>query len=298
MKNACGILGIIAGLLFSGSTGWASGSVAPFNLVIVVLDTSRSFQVPSHEPGVEGKVLMVEALRIVQQFFKEGANQRRRRTDGQDIYVLIGADAASQVIWSGTREQLAEFTPEVLAAAVAIRKQFALCTDLKAALNAAAGVLAEYPQASEAYVLTFSDLLHEPPRASWADCAPPSGTPPAGIAWETLSRAHLGFYYVSKDFRYRPDAQWSAELQRRGVKAVFLDAAQTLTQRVTLTPPAPAGYKASAGDIEAARGKLSEVGAFLRRAAMYGVGVVVFACGGLCAWILFARRRPGQEGRS
>src|SRR5438309_2663509 len=37
----------------------------PYNVVVIILDTSESFQRPSREPGVLGKVLFVEALGVV-----------------------------------------------------------------------------------------------------------------------------------------------------------------------------------------------------------------------------------------
>ena len=42
-----------------------SDDTAPFNLVIVVLDASRSFRVPSNAPRIKGKVLADEALHLV-----------------------------------------------------------------------------------------------------------------------------------------------------------------------------------------------------------------------------------------
>src|SRR3989304_2508925 len=161
MKTLCLVALVLTGFLLAVQPSWSartgsvwaavneSSYVAPYNLVVIVLDTSRSFQIPSRQPGVEGKVLSAEAIRIVLQFFQEGANQKRRRTAGKDLYYLVAADAASQVIWSGTREQLAELTADVLASKLAIRKQFAGCTDLKSSMKAAARVLRRYPESSE-----------------------------------------------------------------------------------------------------------------------------------------------------
>jgi len=303
-RKVLGLAGVlVAALLLGGNTAWAGqatpaqtadrggGYVAPYNVVIIVLDTSRSFQVPSREPGVEGKVLSSEALAVVQQFFRDGANQRRRRTEGQDRYFLVAADAASQVIWSGTRERLVELTPDVLATKLAIRKQFAGCTDLETALNAAATLLGKHQDATDKYVLTFSDLLHEPPRGSWTTCESPSGEPPAGIDWDTLGQARLGFYFVSKDFRFRPDAKWRAELDRRGLTADFLDAAQTLTDRMQLTLPGPAIYKPTQGQVDAARDQVSRVKAGVMRVGQYVLGAMGLALAVIVGGITWARRR-------
>ncbi len=292
---------IAAAWLLSSFPAWAwsevGGYVPPYNLVLIILDTSKSFQIPSRQPGVEGKVLAQEALRLVQDLVRQGAVQKRRRTEGQDRYVLIAADAASQVIWSGTQSQLLELTPEVLATKLAVRRQFAGCTDIKAALNEAARVMRQHPKAAEVYVLTFSDLLHEPPREGWSDCLPPSGEPPEGIEWDTLGRAHLGFYFVSKDFRYRPDAKWRAALERQGLTADFLDAAQALTERPALTPPPPARYQPTPAEVEAARERVKKTTRTLMRLGGYTAGVLGLGFVSLIAWITFAQRWRRQERR-
>lgn len=297
------VVGMVAGLVLNGqlayaqqlvgpqSPGKSSGYVAPYNVVVIALDTSRSFQIPSREPGVEGKVLSAEAIEVVKQFFRDGGSQRRRRTEWQDRYYLVAVDAASQVIWSGSREQLAELTSDVLASKLAIRRQFAGCTDLKAALDAAAAVLRAHPEIAEKYVLIFSDLLHEPPRGGWTDCALPSGEPPAGIDWETLGQARLGFYFVSKDFRYRPDAKWQAKLEGLGLAADFLDAAQTLSERMDLKPPPPARYKPNKVQVEAAERQVERLKKVTKRIGWYLLGIGGLVVGGFWGSIALARRR-------
>jgi hypothetical protein len=290
-------LGVVAALAQDGRAETPPGPVrqrvarpAPYNVVVVILDTSESFQRPSRQPGVEGKVLLAEALKVLHRLLDEAARQKRRRTDGTDQYFLVAADAASQVIWSGIREELAHLTPEILATKLAVRKQFAGCTDLEAALNEAAAILGEHPGAAESYVLTFSDLLHEPPRGSYSRCALPSGEPPAGIRWEDLAEASLGFYFVSKDFPHRPDQKWRAELARRGLAARFLDAAQTLTADVSLTPPAPARYRPTAAEAETARTKLTHLKGWLSTAVWYGAACVAAAMATMIGGILLRRR--------
>lgn len=268
----------------------------PFNLVVAVLDASRSFRVPSRAPGIKGKVLADEALRIVQQLFRDAANQKRHRNDGRDLYYIVAADAASQVIWSGTREQLSELTPQELARKFAVREEFANCTDLEAAMNEVAAICQKHPEAAEVYVLTFSDLLHEPPQKSWRKCAPRTGEPPRGIDWKTLSRAHLGFYFVSKEFPYRPDAKWKAELEKRGLQADFYDAAQALTVGALLNLPAPAVYKPTEAQVQTARTQAASlthivVGAFVCCAMLSVLGIVV-----LFVMVSRKRRSPGARG--
>ncbi len=265
--------------------------VAPHNAVVIVLDTSISFQIPLRAPGLEGKVLSAEALKLVQRYVQEGAEQRRRRSDGQDIYHIVAADAASQAIWSGTREQLSELTPDAVARKLVVRRQFANCTDIEAALNEAGRLLRRHADATEKFVLVFSDLLHEPPRQSWSQCAPPTGESPAGIDWDALRDARLGFYFVSKKFEYRPDLKWRRELERRGLRAEVLDEAQSLTERLVLSPPPAATYRPTRTQVEAAARNLGTVKNLAMQAAMWGGGLVGLAVMGLLAYIHYARRR-------
>jgi hypothetical protein len=265
--------------------------VAPYNAVVIVLDTSISFQIPSRAPGLEGKVLSAEALKLVQRYVQEGAEQRRRRSDGQDIYHIVAADAASQEIWSGTREQLSELTPDTVARKLVVRRQFANCTDIEAALNEAGRLLRRHPDATEKFLLVFSDMLAEPPRKTWTDCAPPSGDPPAGIDWDAFRDARIGLYFVSKKFEYRPDLKWRREMERRGLRAEVLDEAQSLTDRLVLSPPPAATYRPTRTQVQAAARNLDTVKNLAAQAAMWGGGLIGLAVMCLLAYAQYARRR-------
>jgi len=278
-----------------GVTGRRAVRFRPYNVVVIVLDTSESFQRPAREPGIEGKVLSVEAFAVVERYLKAAAERRQRRPDGSDQYFLVAADAASQLIWSGSREALAGLTPEVLRSKLVARKQFAQCTDIEAALNTAAVILRDHERASEKVVLTFSDLIHEPPVGDYARCAKPSGAPPAGIRWDLLQEASLGFYFVSKEFKYgRPDEAWRKELERRAVRAKFLDAAQTLTADVDVVPPPPARRTPTADEVKEAKtsfdGLIARLGSLLTYAAV-GLGAILALAGGA----IFVARRRGQR---
>lgn len=290
------VTGIVGARVYADTRVPATVDAPPFNLVIVVLDASRSLRVPSRAPGIKGKVLADEGLRMVQEFFRDSANQKRRRTDGHDLYYIVAADAASQVIWSGTREQLSELTPQELARKLTVREQFANCTDLEAAMNEVAAICQKHPEAAEVYVLTFSDLLHEPPQKSWRKCAQPSGEPPTGIDWKTLSRAHLGFYFVSKDFPHRPDAKWKLELERRGLQADFFDAAQALSAGLTLSLPPPAVYKPTQAQVETARTRAASLTHTVVSTLTWFTMLSVAGIAALFVWVSRTRRSASARG--
>jgi hypothetical protein len=291
-------LAILVGVAISVDAARVGGPqrFRPYNVVVVVLDTSMSFQQPSREPGVVGKVLFAEALGAVQRYLGEASTRRERRREGEDLYFIVAADAASQLIWSGSRQALTGLTPEVLRDKLAVRKQFALCTDVGAALNAAAAIVSEHARASERVVLIFSDLITEPPVGSYSRCAKPTGAPPADIRWDLLSEASLGFYFVSKEFAYgRPDQQWMDELSRRGIAARFLDSAQTLTAGIDITPPPPARRRTT--EKERAEGEaLGGLLPALARLAITGfAGLLAIAVGViLLTWLRGRRRRPAR----
>ncbi len=291
-------LALLLGLTAAGcAPGRLQGRPAPYNAVVVVLDTSDSFRRPWRQPGLDGKIPVQEALGVVQRLFQEAAAERQRRTAGKDQYFLVAADGASQLIWSGTREQLSRLTPEALATALDVRRAYAACTDLEAALNEAAVIVHAHPDA-ERWVLVFSDLLHEPPRGSYAACVAPSGEPPAGIRWDELAGARLGFYFVSKAFPYRPDRHWRAELERRGLRAIFLDAPQTLTAGVAVTPPPPARYRVTEGDVRAAQEQLAWLRTALWRVAWYGAAGGRLVLGAFIGGLAWRRRRLAGRRRS
>lgn len=273
------------------SPAQAQQYVAPFNEVVVVLDASISFQLPVADAGATGRIPAVEALRVVQKLFSDSNAQKRRRNASEDQYVIVAADAASQVIWRGNQSSLASLSPDALLAMLKVRREFAHCTDYQAALNAAAKTLQEDADATNRYVLTFGDLIHEPPTTSYRTCAAPSGKPPDGIEWDTLRTAALGFYFVSTDFKLRPNQQWLALLDSRGIKANLKDMAQTMTQAVELPPPPPAIYRPTAEQTAAAEQSwdhLKNVAWTALKTVLGGVGLLVAALVGLAAR---ARRR-------
>jgi hypothetical protein len=265
--------------------------VPPYNLVVVVLDSSISFQVASKEPGTEGRVPVTEALSVVQRLLSESSAERRRRNAHDDRYVIVAADAASQVIWSGNRADLGSFTADALLAILKVRRQFAHCTDYEAAFNAATRVMHQHADASDMYVLTFGDLLHDPPTTSYRTCAGATGQPPAAIDWDTLSHAALGFYFVSTDFTLRPNRHWSDRLESIGANAEFRDMAQTLTQPLQLPPPPQAVYRPTEGQVREAQERMIRLKTF--GSAMAKWSAISF---GLLTMLLFwfIRRARGR----
>lgn len=264
---------------------------APYNLVVIVLDFTVSFRLPSKAPGLKGRVFALEALQLVQQFLRDAAKQPRHRNEGHDVYAIVALDAASQVIWTGTRDQLSELTADNLKEKLAARDAFKWCTDIEAAFNEVAVLLRKYSNASEKYVLVFSDLINEPPRRTWNKCGSRSGEPPKGIDWSALKTVRLGFYFAAKDFPYRPDVKWRSELERRGLQAEFLDTAQALSAGLTLSPPPPAVYKPTQEEMAVAHARVEGLSTTVIWAVVFLVGLVVVSIACLFGWVIWTRRR-------
>ena len=280
-----------AALANPGIVSAEDADTTPYNVIAVVMDVTVSFRLPSKAPGLRGRVFALDALQLVQQFLRDAAKQPRHRTDGRDVYAIVALDAASQTIWTGTRDQLSELTADNLKEKLAAREAFKWCTDIEAAFSAVAELFRTYSNASEKYVLVFSDLINEPPQRAWNKCAPPSGEPPKGIDWNALTTARLGFYFATKDFPHRPDVKWRAELERRGLHADFLDAAQTLTAGVTLSPPPPAVYKPTQEEVAVARARVEGLSNTVVRALAFLLGMIVLSITALFAWVIWTRRR-------
>jgi len=278
----------------SANTGAVSAEgteALPYNLVVVVIDFTVSFRLPSKAPGLKGRVFAFEALQLIQQFLHDAAKQTRRRNEGQDIYVIVALDAASETIWTGTREQVAELSADALKQKLAARDQFKWCTDIEAAFNEVVRLFHQYSNATEKYLLVFSDLINEPPRGEWTKCAPRSGEPPKGIDWGALKTARLGFYFAAKQLPYRPDVKWRTELERRGLQAEFLDTAQALTAAVKLNPPAPAIYKPTHEEVAIAQARVEGLAHTLLTAAACVFGLIVICIAALYGWVMWMRRR-------
>jgi hypothetical protein len=258
---------------------------------VVVIDFTVSFRLPSTAPGLKGKVFALEALQLVQQFLRDAAKQPRHRNEGRDVYAIVALDAASQTIWTGSRDQLTELTGDALQQKLAVRDQFKWCTDIEAAFDEVVALFHRYSNASEKYLLVFSDLINEPPRRAWNKCAPPSGEPPKGIDWNALKAARLGFYFAAKTFPHRPDLKWRSELARRELQAEFLDTAQALSAGVTLSPPPPAVYKPTREEVAVARARVEGLSNAVVRAIAILVGLVVTSIASLLGWVIWMRRR-------
>ncbi len=265
--------------------------VAPYNHVVVVFDASISFQKPVGEPGVSGRIPVVEALGVVQKLFSESSTQKRRRNTGDDRYDIVAADAASQVIWSGNRTELGNLNADALMGILKVRRQFAQCTDYKAALNAAARSLREHADATNMYVLTFGDLIHEPATSSYRSCAAPSGQPPEGIDWDTLSAAALGFYFVSTDFKLRPNQHWLEFLEGRGLQPDFRDSAQALTQAIELPALPAAVYRPNEEQVAEAEKRWTNLKGLAWTIAKVVTGAAMLVVVALFGFIRMARKR-------
>lgn len=122
------------------------------------------------------------------------------------------------------------------------------------------------------------------------------GRTPKGHRLENLSRAHLGFYFVSKEFPYRPDAKWKLELERRGLQADFFDAAQALGAGVTLSPPPPAVYKPTQAQVETARTQAASLTHTVVSALTWFTMLSVAGIAALFVWVSRTRRSASARG--
>lgn len=269
--------------------------VAPYNLVVVVLDTSISFQLPATGAGIKGRVPVNEAIQVAEHLFDASGSERRRRKVAEDRYVIVAVDAASQVIWRGDRKQLGGLAGGALTQILKVRRQFAYCTDYESGMNAAAKVIRENADATNYYVLTFGDLIHEPSTTSYRACAAPTGKPPANIDWDTLQYASLGFYFVSTDFKLRPNQHWPALLDSRGIHADFKDMAQTMTQAVEVPPPPRAVYRPSQEQVDEAQQRWARLKQLGLKAGKGFLGVASLGLISLFGLIVFARRKTAGQ---
>lgn len=219
---------------------------APYNHVVVLLDASRSFWGPSREKGTANRVPGEEALRLLQEYSGVAAAAPTRRGEGMDHYTIIAVDAHPDVIWDGSRLQLAQLTPERLREMLAMRDEFALATDIGAAFEEAARAFRHQEAATNRILISFCDLINEKPTTSFRAATPPSGNPPSDIDWENFRDVTMGYYFASTDFRYQPDRKWRDALEKNGFMmkpGTILSFSQVLTSGIKIEPPARANAK-------------------------------------------------------
>lgn len=222
-------------LAAAGCGGGRLNKVKPFNRVVVLLDASGTMM--KADAGLGGKVPFNESLRMLQDYFVKASEQKGRRWDALDEYHIVAVDANSQEVWHGDRKALAALTPEELSRVFGTREQFSGCTNIGAAFEEAARLFDREPQPSAKFLLSFSDLLDEPPAGGYSKCAAPSGLPPQAN-WTRLGDVSMSFYWVSSNFRYRPEKHWQDALRAAGFNDVpFSNAAQTVSRGITLNPP-------------------------------------------------------------
>jgi hypothetical protein len=242
--------------------------VAPYNQVVVLLDASGSFWRPARDVGLPGVVPGVEALRMLQDFAARTGAERGRRTDGIDAYSIVAVDAHPDIVWSGTRQDLAALQPDVLERILRTRAAYRQCTDVAGAF--AEAIRNFQTDAARRYLIVFSDLIHEPPAQSFTDCAPAQGSPP-DINWDALSGTAVGLYFVSSDFRYQADRRWRDALERHGFAvgdAGVLSLPQALSRGVHLAPPSRAVHTYTAAEREEGRARLAEAKGFLKHVVL------------------------------
>ncbi|MBI5185174.1 MAG: VWA domain-containing protein [Nitrospinae bacterium] len=178
----------ITALCFTIATAaWAEKVEKPFNRIVVIVDASGSFQ-----------DRISTALEQTSQLLGKIESGRDKRWDRPDEISIVSLDSQPSELWTGTKKQLELLKNGELKKLFAGRKAFANCTDVKGAFNVAAYLLNHDPVPAGKYIVTFSDLLDEPPLPT-GGCRPvrrPSA-PPEGIQWEKLSEATLVGFWVN-----------------------------------------------------------------------------------------------------
>lgn len=285
---------LAAMLAMVGCGGERRHKVKPFNRVVVLLDASLTMMKP--DPSLGGKVPFNESLRMLQDYFIKAAEQKGRRWEVLDEYHIVAVDAHSQEVWHGDRKALAALTPEELSRIFATRKQFSGCTNIGAAFEEATGLFDKEPQPSGKFLLSFSDLLNEPPTGGYSKCAAPSGLPPE-TDWGRLSDVSMSFYWVSSNFRYQPDQHWQEALRKAGFNDVpFSNAAQTVSRGITLNPPPRARRSVSEDEMAESRERIESAKSWALWVVVLGAAAVGLFFG--CAFIFSKRtqrRRPAAR---
>ncbi len=265
---------LLAGLISLPAPAFAAAKA--YNAIAVVLDSSGSF-----------KKRIPKAIEQVQNLTKgmEAQQAGARHWAASDRLVLIAMDSLPSVIFEGTVADLAKAKDVDWARRFTGRSDLAGCTDLPRALALAKAELDEGAP-TKRYLMTFSDLVSEPPVGGPNACAPAQRIPGDDFDWTVFSDVSFTAFWLPADQALGWD---------RALRAHKLTAFKLLTDSESAVQPAdippPAKHEISDAEKQAAsekvRGFLKSVG-----------GAFALAATAFLGWVLLAarprnRRRPG-----
>lgn len=256
----------------------ASAQDAPFNRIVIIIDSSGSYRSRQDE-----------ALAMANRLLNGVANRPRRHWQGSDEVRIIALDGLPETIWSGAAADLGEGAPATWVRRFGGRRDFVYCTDVRAAFDRALEELSSGRTPTKKYIFIFSDLLSEPPTTTLRNCASPRATLGADeFDYSRLSDVHIAAFWLPAEQK----RAWDETFRANGLSAfrLFSDSESAAVEDVDI-PPVAMRVVTEEGRRETLA-KLRGLGAWLFGAAgAVAAGIV------LVILLVVLGRRRGQRRR-
>lgn len=250
------------------------------NRVVIIPDMSGSY-------GQQIGAAMAKTQTLLDDI---GKLPHRRGEKALDDIIILSLDAYPEVVWRGSRKELNADASSMIKARLLARKQYALCTDVHAALTQAAEILHAAPLADGKYLFAFSDLVHEPTKKSGACLAAKSPSVPDDefpwAAFRDVSVSVMGVPFLQK-------LAWADAAKKHGLDNFHLYTTDEASVVKITAPPKPE-HKMT--DEEKAQVK-NRLAGFFSGALYVAAGVLTVAmlfCIVVYLWARTRRRAPAH----
>ena len=277
MKRSFGLLAIRALLLpLFMLVGCETDKPAPKpgNYVIVMIDRSLSFR-SRQQDAIDRTVKYLDQI----------ASRKLGRWEGKrDRVTVISLDAIPTVLWEGNLQDLKSLSAADWEKRFAARNDYEKCTDITGAFSLAADRFASADaEATNKYLLAFTDLVHEPPLSSASVCARPHPEPSEDFPWASLEDVSVNVFWLPINQKLI----WQRSFKERGLAGHVALYSDSESEAVDIAPPPPAKQTMSETDRAQLAGHYRSL---FQRTGQFLLGLVGLLVLGFLGMLFFARR--------
>ncbi len=269
---------VMAAMAMMAKDSFAEKRVRPFNRIVIMLDASGSF-----------KDRRMEAVQKASELTDKISNTKAKRYEGKDEVIVISLDSIPETIWSGTKEELKNSSPQQWKQRFEARNDYQYCTDIENGFILAAQELHKEPQASNLYLFAFTDLINEPPAGSATKCQPVTlpSLPSAEFPWDAFADVETHVLWAPINQKQA----WFETVNGAKLGANFRIHSQSESNAIELNAPPKARHIMTDEEREAGKTKVQGVAKGIGRFFMYGIGIVLLVLVGGMAMTGFAKKK-------
>jgi len=246
----------------------------PGNYVIVMIDRSLSFR-SRQQDAIDRSVKYLDQI----------ASRKLGRWEGKtDRITVISLDAIPAVLWEGNLQDLKKLSGADWGKQFAGRTDYQRCTDITGAFALAADRFSSADaEATNKYLLVFSDLIHEPPLNSASVCAKPHPEPSEDFPWASLEDVSMNVFWLPINQKLI----WQRIAKEKGLAGHVALYSDSESGAVDIAAPPPAKRRITEG--ERAQEALHFRSIF-QNVGLLMLGLAILVVLGFLGMMLFARR--------